>query len=61
MSDKAIIWSEVKFVWVQGKRYQVLEGSVNLESKCLNAFCGDYLNFGQPKLFYFDQIERFEY
>ena len=55
------IRSDVKFVWVKGQRYQVVPGSVNLEGRCLNAFCGDYLHFGKPSLFSFDEIDKVEY
>lgn len=56
-----IYWTNVKFVWVRGKKYQVLQGTINLTKRCLNAFCGDYSVFGQPSLFYFDEIENIEY
>lgn len=56
-----MIRDDVKFVWVRGQKYQVLPGSVNQNSRCLNAFCGDYLNFGNPMCFSFDEIEDVEY
>lgn len=56
-----MIRDEVKFVRVRGQRYQVLPGSVNQKSRCLNAFCGDYQNLGNPMCFSFDEIEDAEY
>ena len=55
------ISSDVKYVWVRGQKYQVVLGSVNLESGFLNAYCGDYQHLGNPQCFSFDEIEDVEY
>lgn len=56
-----IILDDAKNVRVRGERYSVLPGSVNQKSRCLNAYCGDYQNFGKPRCFSFDEIEDVEY
>ena len=55
------IRNDAKFVWVRGEKYQVVPGSVNQESRCLNAYCGDYQHLGNPQWFSFDEIEKVEY
>ena len=55
------ISSNAKYVWVKSEKYQVVPGSVNQVSRCLNAFCGDYQRMGNPCCFTFDEIEKVEY
>ena len=56
-----IIRDDAQYVWVNNQRFQVLNGSVNQSSRCLNIFNGGYESFGDPRCVSFDEVEKVEY
>lgn len=57
----AIIRSGAQFVWCNGQHYRVVEGTVNVESRLLTVYDGDYSSLGAMKTLRFDEIDDVDY
>ena len=51
----------LQFVRSNGQRYRVVEGTVNVESRLLTVYDGDYSSLGSMRTLRFDEIDDVDY